>query len=203
MSGSRLNMLASQLIRIHGRVHQVRLDAVGEAKAPGANEAAPTLSEARAFALGVKLRPILNDLALVQRELKVIGDGLDLRERIAVRVPAHLRYREAQSVASGRQHHRQIFQLLCEIVDDLVAIWGGRGPSERELMEAAADAVKSTLEFQQALTSKANEFRTVLGSSNRLSSIRSAQTVQNVSFEGLAVLAWLIVYAIMRRSPMR
>ena len=202
MAGDRLTMLQAQLERLHGQVRQVLLDTLGEGKSPGANEAAPMVAEAREFALGLKLRPILHGLALVQRELDSMGHAFDLRERVAQRVPREFRFRARQSVASGRQRHGAVYQLLTEILDDLRSLWGGRGPSERELMDAAADAVSAQVEFGQKMTSSLHEFRSVLGHPDGPAVLPGgpAATLQNVPVAALATLAWLLVHMLLRRG---
>lgn len=198
MSGSHMNALEARLTRVHGKIRQIALNAIAEAKAPGANEAAPMVPEARTHALAVQLTPILNELALIRRDLNSIENTLDWRERRAIRLPRDLRYRERQSVASSRSRHGALYQLLSEIVDDLLAIWGGQRPSDRELADAVADAAKQLVEFKHELTSKLHEFRTVV-ESGRDGTIGQAVTVQNVSFEGLVILAWVLVHALTRR----
>ena len=204
MHGQTLNAIEAQLRRIQGRVRQLRYDAMAEGKGFGAHVAASDAVSidpaARAHALRGKLQPLLDELLLLRRSLATIEASLDFRERKAMRLPREFRYRERQSIASTRTQQGRIYQLLTEIIDDLLDIWGDRAPTAREIGEATVDAVMSFGEQWKDLTSRAHEFQAIIeGAHGPSIRAHSQMTLQNFPFETLAMASWIIVYALTRR----
>jgi hypothetical protein len=191
--------LERALERVHGEVRQLRIEALANNTGFGANDTAPMVPEARAGALRAKLEPLLAELLRIRLALQSIDSALDFRERRALRLPREFRWRERQSVASTRAREGALYQRLCDIIDELLDLWGNQMPSEREVADAVVDAVKSHIEQADDLIKAARELRAIIEAPDG-PVIRAHQpvTVQNVSWDSLVLVAWLLMHLLIR-----
>jgi hypothetical protein len=195
-TGQQLNLLELQLARLQQRVRQVQLDALGKGESPGAGTPGDPSLAARLHRLGHEFRPILRDLDRISRQLLQIGDWLDLRDRIALRLGRDQRYSARQSVRDLRARGRAIYQMLDDIRADIEQIVQAAGfPTERERIELINDAIEKVAEF----AGHRHEVQALTAQPAGPVVIPSHVTV-NVSLPGLLLTAYVLALWLARKA---
>jgi hypothetical protein len=194
--GSRLNQLEAHLNGVIEKLVSVDEYLLRNPDSRSSTTAAD-IAPARLALIRERIEPLGAQLLLVARELSSIGHLLDMKQRIAVKVPLQHRWQKRQSINDHGRHHQRIYQKLQEIQESLNSTFiRMTDPSKHDLRTMSVELIQNSfnpLQQQEALM--------ILTSKPTIKD--NSLTTQNVSFEALAISAYILWLAIQRMGPKR
>lgn len=195
-AGAQFHLLELQLSQLQQRVRQIELTALGAGQSPGSGAPEDPTVATRFRRLALEFRPILHELGRIGQQLDQIGNLLELKDRIAVRLAREQRYQARLSVRDLRAQGRALYQMLDDIRADIEKIVIAAGfPTERERIELMYSAMDNVSQFSGHM----HEAQALLSQPTG-PTVAAPQVTVNISLPGLLLAAYVLCLYLVRKG---